>query len=511
MSNNNPVFTLITASAVCSLIMLDTNVVAVSLPSIARDLDATFVDIEWVVSAYMLAFACCLLPAGSIADRYGRKGTLLFGLALFVVASIACGAAPNSTFLNIARAIKGVGAALLLTSALAAIGHRFHSEAERARAWAFWGGCMGVAMTVAPTFGGLVASAFGWRWIFYVNVPIGLVLAFMVVRYIEPSRDPQAARLDPQGSLVFGASLLCIIWALIDANQIGWQATATIARLVAGLLLMALFVVVEHLQKRPMIDLWLFRQPRFIGALLGMFAYAAFAQVMMTLLPLFFQNGVGASTIVSGLSMLPFAIAMVLFPKVGARLALRYSPACLMSLGLAVVGAGNILCGLAAWSGSHVFFALAMAVTGSGAGILNGDTQKNIMACVPRERTGMASGISTTMRFSAIVLSIGVLGGLLSAHTQRLVGAQLSGYQLSSGQLAELTSRAVAGDLPGALEVAPEGIRSIIEPLVRQALVDGFVLVFVVAGILALLAAWIVGSLMRRPLPSRGGILPSTD
>ena len=154
----SPRLTLLTASGVCSLIVLDTNIVAVTLPTIARDLGANFVDIEWVVSAYMLAFAALLLPAGSIADRIGRKTTLIWGLCIFILASLGCGAAPNSLLLEIARAVKGVGAALLLTSALASIGHAFHDEVERAKAWAFWGACMGVAMTAAPTLGGLITE-----------------------------------------------------------------------------------------------------------------------------------------------------------------------------------------------------------------------------------------------------------------------------------------------------------------------------------------------------------------
>lgn len=296
----SPRLTLLTASAVCSLIVLDTNIVAVTLPSIARDLGANFADIEWVVSAYMLAFAALLLPAGSLADRFGRQKTLMWGLGIFILASLGCGAAPSALLLDIARAIKGVGAALLLTSALASIGHTFHDEAERAKAWAFWGGCMGVAMTAAPTLGGLITEYVGWRWIFYLNLPVGLLLMYMVWRALPESRDAQAARLDPWGSLAFSASLLCLIWGLIEANRIGWDNPMTYARLVGGALLLGLFVVIERLQQRPMIDLQLFRHPRFIGALLGMFAYAACAQVMMTMLPFYLQNGLGFTAIAAG-------------------------------------------------------------------------------------------------------------------------------------------------------------------------------------------------------------------
>jgi EmrB/QacA subfamily drug resistance transporter len=494
--------TLLTASGVCSLIVLDTNIVAVTLPSIARDLGANFADIEWVVSAYMLAFAALLLPAGSLADRFGRKKTLLCGLGIFILASLGCGAAPNALFLDIARACKGIGAALLLTSALATIGHTFHDEVERAKAWAFWGACMGVAMTAAPTVGGLITQYIGWRWIFYLNLPVGLLLMLMVQRCVPESRDTLAARLDPWGSLAFSSSLLCLIWGLIEANRIGWNSSLTAARLLGGVALLGLFVLIERAQQRPMVDLTLLRHPRFISALLGMFSYAGCAQVMMTLLPFYLQNGLGFSAIASGLGMLPFAATMLIFPRIGARLADRYSPATLMAVGLILVGSGNLLSAWAAHLGGYFSFALAIAVTGAGAGLLNGDTQKNIMACVPRDRTGMASGMSTTMRFSAIVLAIGVYGALLASRSEQLLHTRLSDVAPQwADQARSISARVVAGDMPAALGLLPESARAQMEPLARQAFVGGFTTLLWVAGLLALLGAVVVGSLMRKPMP----------
>ncbi|WP_416769201.1 MFS transporter [Pseudomonas sp. RHF3.3-3] len=502
MSRVSPRLTLLTASGVCSLIVLDTNIVAVTLPSIARDLGADFTAIEWVVSAYMLAFAALLLPAGSIADRFGRKKTLLWGLGLFILASLGCGAAPDSLFLDIARAVKGVGAALLLTSALATIGHTFHDEVERARAWAFWGACMGLAMTAAPTVGGLITEYLGWRWIFFINLPIGLLLVALVRHAVAESRDSQSARLDPWGSLAFSGALLCLIWGLIEANRIGWSHPLTSTRLLAGGALLGVFVLVERVQKRPMVDLQLFRHPRFIGALLGMFAYAGCAQVMMTLLPFYLQNGLGLSAIDSGLGMLPFALTMLICPRIGVRLASRLQPATLMATGLALVGCGNLLSAWAVSSGGYPGFGLAIAVTGAGAGLLNGDTQKNIMACVPRDRTGMASGLSTTMRFSAIVLAIGVFGAVLAGHTRDLLHARLASQaSLWLDRAQEIASRVVAGDMQAAMATLPEAARPAVQPLAHQAFVGGFGTVLWLAGLLALLGAVVVGTLMRKPLP----------
>ena len=500
-------YTLLTASLVCALIILDTNIVAVSLPSIARDLSGSFADIEWVVSAYLLAFAACLLPAGSLADRFGRQRMLLIGLAVFGAASLACGAAPSLLFLDLARAAKGIGAAMLLTAALAAIGHRFHEPQERMRAWAFWGACMGATITFAPLLGGLIASTLGWRWIFYINLPLVALLALMVLRSIEESRDSAAARLDPMGSLTFAGSLGCLIWAMIDANQVGWTSVDTIGRLLVSAFLFGLFIMIESSQARPMIDLKLMRSPRFIGALLGMFAYAACAQVMMTLLPLYLQSGLQLSALAAGAGMLPFAVAMLLTPRLGMRLANQWSPAQVFALGLVLVGTGNLLCAWAVGHGGYLVFALASLVLGAGAGLLNGDTQKNIMACVPRERTGMASGLSTTTRFGAIVIAIGLLGGVLAARSAQLLREAMAGLAPEQlGKVSAMATRVAAGDLPAALAMLDPSLRDTVAPLARQAFAGGFEAVLLTAGCVALVFAVVVGLLLGRPLPSHGTV-----
>jgi EmrB/QacA subfamily drug resistance transporter len=496
LSRNARRFVLATASAACSLTVLDTNVVAVSLPSIARSFHASFASVEWVVSAYMVAFASCLLAAGSLADRIGRKKTLLLGLAVFSLASLGCGLAPSVFLLNVARAAKGFGAAMFLTSALAVIAHTFHEGRERAKAWAVWGTCMGLATTVAPLIGGAITQWIGWRWIFLLNLPVCAGLAVCVALGIRDSHNPHAGAIDVAGSVLFGAGLALGIWGLIGAPADGWGSAETVLRFAGCVVLLAGFVQVERLKLHPMIDLALFRQPRFVAAVLAMFGYAACAQVMMTFLPLYLQNAFGLSAIAAGLGMLPFAIAMIVGPYVGSALATRMRSHTLLTLGLLLIGVGNWITACVARDAQYGWVAFGMLVTGLGAGVLNGDTQKAIMACVPTNRTGMASGISTTTRFTAIVTSVGVLGAVLAARTRMVLDSSIAATSAArKGLPADFLSSVLAGDVAQATAHLPPAARMLIAATARTSFASGFAWALCVAGLLAVVIAagvWIL-------------------
>jgi EmrB/QacA subfamily drug resistance transporter len=480
------------ASGVSFMIMLDSNIVAVSLPSIARDLNATFADIEWVVSAYVLTFAAFLMPSGALADRFGRRRMLTVGLAIFTVASLLCGLAPSALVLNAARALQGLGAAIELSAALAVLGHEFRG-AERAKAFGFWGTVVGVAVAVGPLVGGLITSTLGWRWAFLVNIPVGAALIGLAIDAVEESRDPDAQRLDIAGMLLFGGGLFCLIWALIGANRIGWSAEMTRAKLLASVILLALFVVAELIQKRPMIDFALFRKRTFLGASFGMLGFASAAQVMMTYLPLYLQNVFGLSPAAAGLGMLPFALPLFFCPLIAVALSSRISGRDLLTFGLAIVAAGNVATALMV--GSHLpygFVALGMLATGCGAGLLNGETAKVSMSVIPPERGGMASGISGTLRFVGLVIGITGLGAVLASETEQRFRHSASVLPLSNA-LADAphqtAARIVAGDIPGVVAQTPEPFRAAIAELSRSSFATGFSLVLLVAGAVAALAA----------------------
>ncbi|WGS53076.1 MFS transporter [Paraburkholderia sp. D15] len=502
----SPAFVLATASATCALIVLDTNVVAVSLPSIARSFHASFADVEWVVSAYMVAFASCLLPAGALADRFGRKRMLLLGLAVFFLASLGCGAAPSALLLNLARGVKGVGAAMLLTAALAVIANTFHEGPARVRAWAVWGTCMGLATTIAPLVGGVITQWLGWRWIFLLNLPVCAVLAWCASRAIGESRNPQRGPLDAAGGILFGLALSLGIWALIEVPADGLASRATVVRLAGCVLLLGAFIQVQRVRRHAMVDLALFRQPRFVAGVLAMFGYAACAQVMMTFLPLYLQNAFGLSAVAAGVGMLPFALAMVVGPYLGARLDKRLSAPAMLSAALLLIALGNLLTAFVASDARYAFVAVGMIVTGLGAGMLNGDTQKAIMACVPPERTGMASGISTTTRFTAIVTSVGVLGAVLAARTQAAFIADAPRTPAVQTALdAGFLSRVLAGDAAQATAQLAPDVRRALMSAAQASFANGFAAALALAGAAAVVigvAVWLLagrGASMQTP------------
>jgi len=493
--------TLFAASAGCAMTVLDTNIVGVVLPSIARDLGASFANIEWVVTTYVLCFAALLLPAGAVADRFGRRRVYLIGIALFAGASLLCGIAGSAVLLCAARALQGVGAAFLLASALAIIGHAFHDEAERGRAWAIWGGIMGLTMVLSPLLGGAIAAVLNWRWAFFVNLPICALLAAAVIWVISESRDPAARRLDPLGIVLFSGGMFALIWALIGSAQQGWSSTATIARFAAGIALLVAFIIAETCQRAPMLDLGLFRNRRFVGAILAMFGYAAAAQVMASLLPQYLQNGLGRSALMAGAAMLPFALAMLILPQAGRWLAHYWPGYRILAAGLAVVAIGNALTGWAALHDAPVLVAIGMAVLGSGGGLLNGETQKAIMGSVPPGRAGMASGISTTARFTGILLGFATLGAVLAAQARTALLPALTSAAMtsaaSSGDAGSFIDRVVAGDIAAALAPLPPASRDAALDIARHGYGHGFAMALYTAGAIAAIASVAVFLLMR--------------
>ncbi|WP_308720804.1 MFS transporter [Komagataeibacter xylinus] len=485
VAQRKKILVLTTASLVCSMIMLDSNIVAVSLPAIARSLHASFTDIEWVVSAYVLTFAALLMAAGSYADRHGRKLAVLIGLAVFAVASGLCGLATSAIMLNLARALQGVGASLLLTAALAVINHTFDGS-ERARAYAFWGSCIGIAITSGPIIGGIITNLAGWRWAFLINLPICAILIAVSFYILSESSDHEAKRLDFAGIVTFSTGLFLLIWALIDGNTAGWASRSIMCRFVGAVVLLAAFIFVELRQERPMVDFALFTQRDFLGSVFAMLGYAGGAQVMIFFLPMFLQNAYGYEPAAAGLAMVPFALPMFLTPRFGGRLANRHSVRSLLAIGLITTFVGDILLYEFARAGvKYLVFAAGMLVVGAGAGLLNSETTKAMQGAVPAQRGGMASGLTSTVRFVGLLLGVAGLGAVLSKAVSREFTAAATVQSLDPRLATAAAKRVASGDLSGFIGAVPPGLQSGVHRAAQAAFAGGFATVSLVAAAVA--------------------------
>jgi EmrB/QacA subfamily drug resistance transporter len=484
---------LLCVSAPSFMLQLDANIVAVSLPSISQSLKANFAGIEWVVTAYTLSFASLLLPAGALADRFGRKRILIGGLVLFTLASFFCGAAPTLAVLVAARALQGAGAALQLSAALATLSNAFKGD-ERARAFAFWGSVVGIGISMGPIIGGLITQTLGWQWAFYINLPIGALTIATVAVVIEDSRDPHALRLDLPGVATFSAFLLLTTLALISGNHDGWTSPHIMAEGFGAVVFLVIFIAVETRQVRPMLDFSFFRRPTYLGASVAQFAFAAGLLTMLTFVPIYFQHALGMSPGAAGLSMLPMALPLFIVPRiVTAQLSHRLTGRALLTAGLTLVSAGLALMALVAGDPDVRLMLAGMVVTGIGAGLLNGETTKVAMTVIPPERAGMASGISGTMRFTGIVIGFAALGVVLYSRISAVIATALP--TLDEHDRIGLIRQVASGDLSGA-GIAASPSRAV-HTVALRSFAEGYSTLFAASAGLCLVAASIAWWLVR--------------
>jgi predicted MFS family arabinose efflux permease len=392
--------------------------------------------------------------------------------------------------LNLARALQGVGASLLLTASLAVINHAFAGP-ERAKAYAFWGACLGIAITAGPIGGGVLTALCSWRWAFLVNVPLGVALCVTAAIAIAESRDPEATRLDLVGILTFSAGLFLLILALIDGNSLGWGTAAIVWRLAGAGALLTAFVCVELRQQRPMVDVALFTQPTFLGAACAMLGYAGGAQVLIFFLPLLLQNAYGFAPARAGLPML-------LTPRLGAGLATRYSGRTLLTLGLATTLLGDLLLSACALTGMpYAVFIIGMLVAGAGAGLLNSETATVMQSAVPAQRAGMASGLSATTRFTGLLLGVAALGAVLSDSVARRFVTASTALGVDPEMAAAAAKRVAAGDLTGATAGVPTALHAHLHAAASQAFAGGFAEASLVAAAVAAMTGVLAFTLVR--------------
>lgn len=338
-------WTLIAVSVATFMLLLDITVVNVALPSIRKDLNASFTDLQWVLDAYALTLAALVLTAGSLADRLGRRKVFAWGLAIFSVASLLCALSPDPTFLNLARAVQGVGGAAMFAVSLALVAQEFAAGRERGVAMGLYGSTIGVAVAVGPLIGGALTDSLGWESIFYLNVPIGALTLMVTFARLRESRDPHATQVDWPGVAAFSGSLFLLVLALVRGNDEGWTSTLILSLLSASAALMVAFVWIEFRVPEPMLPMALFRRRAFTGVQLAAFGVSSSLFALFLYLTLYMQNYLGLTPFGTGLRYLPVTVVSFLFAPIAGLLLSRVPARVLLGTGLAAVGLGLYLMG----------------------------------------------------------------------------------------------------------------------------------------------------------------------
>ncbi len=479
----------VTLIAVCGatfMLLVDVTIVQVALPTIQRELGASFSDEQWVIDAYALSLATLILTWGSTADRFGRKRIFVGGLVVFTVASLLCGLATGATFLIWARALQGVGGAAMFATGLALIGQDFRGP-ELGKAIAAWGATVGGAVAVGPLVGGLLTSGLGWRWIFFVNVPIGIVTAWLSLTRMVNVRDPGATRLDVAGLVTFSGSMFLLVFGLIRGNADGWTSSTILTLLGGAALLMVLFVLVELRQARPMFDLSLFRKPSFTGVSVATFAIGAGMFAMFPYLTFYLQDDLGFSPLGGGLRLLPSTVLCFVVPLAFRSVADRLAPRVVLGVGLAVTAAGLGTMLEVDPSSSWVVLIPGLLLTGLGIGLANPAIARIALGVVPPERSGMASGISNTFRVGGLATGVAALGAIFQQRVASSLAEQLH------RPAAQLAASVASGGVRAA-EAA--GGRSVVGPA-HTAFVSGLHLILGVGTVVVAIGAVAAFTLVR--------------
>ena len=409
-------WTLVAVAFGLFMIMLDNTVVNVALPSIRADLGVSISSLEWVVNAYFLTFAVLMLSGGKLADRYGRRRIFIAGLVVFTLSSLACGLAANGETLIAARAVQGVGAAMMNPATLSIIAATFPPR-QRGTAMGIWVGVSAVALALGPITGGLLSEHADWSWIFFINVPIGalaIVAARIVIRESKDTAHEQ--RLDLPGLVSSGVGLFALTYALIEANNKGWGSAEILGLFALAVVAVAAFVALEHRQRLPMLDLSLFRDRTFSGANATMMLVALAMFGVFFFVSLFVQGILGYSPTKAGASFLPMTLCIIFFAPVAGKLSDRLGARWLMSGGMALVSTSLVLFSLLDESSSWWNLLPALLVGGAGMALAMTPTTAAAMGSVPVDKAGVGSGVLNSMRQVGGSLGVAIMGAILGSY-----------------------------------------------------------------------------------------------
>ncbi|GGJ92180.1 MFS transporter [Streptomyces camponoticapitis] len=488
-----------TLTAVCLgtfMLLLDITIVNVALPDIQRSLHASFSDLQWVVDAYSLTLAALLLTAGSLADMYGRRKLYLVGLSIFSLASLLCGLSDGSLMLQLSRGLQGIGGSIMFSVSLALLADAFRGK-DRGVAFGIWGTITGLAVAIGPLLGGALTTGLSWEWIFYVNLPIGVIAVAITVVKVAESRQPGARHPDWAGFVLFTAALSSLVYALIKSSHDSFSDSVVIGCLTAAVVLMAVFVAVELRTTQAMFDLSLFRKPTFTGGLVAAFGLSASILSMLLYLVLYLQDVLGFSALGAGVRLLLISAGILVVSTVSGRLSSRMPVRYLIGPGLLLTGGGLLwMRGLDA-SSEWTHLIPGMIMSGAGVGLVNPPLASTAVGVVQPAHAGMASGINSTFRQIGIATGIALLGTLFSSKIKSYVADHIGAIPGLSDLAPRISTAVESGTVSQILASLPAEVRAPVRQLTAAAFTSGLNEILLVGGIIAIAAGVISFATIR--------------
>ena len=495
--------TLFTMCFALFMAMLDNTVVNVALPTIQRDFGSGVSGLQWIITGYTLFFASLMLTGGTLGDLYGRKRLFLGGLAVFTAGSLLCGLAPGLHWLIAGRAIQGVGAAALLPGTLSILIQTFPDPSERAQAIGLWAGVSGLALAAGPIIGGLLVDSLGWQSVFFVNVPIGLVAFAVAMRTVRESKDPQGRTLDLAGQVLAIVSLGSIVYALIEANNLGWTSPAILTLFAVGFATQALFLWVEAHSPSPMLPLRFFRNPTFAAGatVAGLISFGMFG--IFFFLTLFWQEIQGLTALQMGLRTLPLTGAIIVTAPLAGQIAGRYGSRLPMTVGMSLAAAGILLLERLAPTTPYSTLWWNLLMLGVGMGLVMAPMTSAVTSTVPRARAGMASGTTNATREVGGVFGIALLGAIVTHWFAVDLSNKVAALPLPAGVKQSLVTLASHGSGTTAKSL-PTGAR--LDPVAVHHMIDTSFVYGIHVALLVSAAALIVGALLSFTFIHRGSV-----
>ena len=481
---------------VCLLLtVVDHTILNVALPTLARELDATGSQLQWIVDSYVLVFAGLLLPAGALGDRFGRRGALYVGLVVFGLGSAVGMMADSANMLIAARAVMGAGAALIMPATLSIITNVFTDPTERGRAIALWATVGGAAMAVGPVAGGWLLEHFDWTSMFVINIPLAAVAFAATAVFVPTSRDPEAPPLDLPGAGLSIVGLTALVWAIIEGGESGWTHAGTTFGFVIAAVSLAAFVAWEMRTPHPMLDLAFFQDRRFSAASLTvMLGYFAMFGAMF-LLTQVLQFVLGYSALGAGVRILPFALAMAALAPVSARLVEAFGTKVVVVSGMTLLATGLLWAAQLDGGSTYSDFLPTMLVMGGGVALTWAPATEAIMGALPPTKAGVGSAVNDTVREVGGALGVAVLGSLVA-------GRFTAHIEPTTAALPDAARDTASDSLGGALGVAQQLDQPSASDLTlaaRDAFMSGFGLALTVGAVVTLVGA----GLAARWLPAR--------